>query len=241
MWFTDLKTGTFVYPCSGSIVSRQVILTTAHCALAHAIGHKLTSVRIGEFDSSKDPDCGNTGFCAPPALNHAVSQVIVHPDYVHGQYHHDIALIVLKTAINYTVAAQPICLHPDRNDLNVGKRAIIVGWGKLSNSGSKAPELQSLEVPLAPWDMCLRAFGTTGALDSTKSIDGEWMCAGGEGKDACQGFGGAPLLIKENGVFSQIGIMSFGSENCGQHRIPSVYTSIAHYSSWIEDNFPTFY
>jgi secreted trypsin-like serine protease len=30
------------------------------------------------------------------------------------------------------------------------------------------------------------------------------MCAGGEGRDACQGFGGAPLVIKENGVYSQV-------------------------------------
>jgi hypothetical protein len=30
------------------------------------------------------------------------------------------------------------------------------------------------------------------------------MCAGGEGRDACQGFGGAPLVIRENGVYSQV-------------------------------------
>lgn len=30
------------------------------------------------------------------------------------------------------------------------------------------------------------------------------MCAGGEGKDVCQGFGGAPLFIQENGIFSQV-------------------------------------
>lgn len=61
-----------------------------------------SSVRIGDYDTRTDPDCGNTGFCAPAAINHAVSQIIVHPDYVDGQYHHDIALLILRTAINYT-------------------------------------------------------------------------------------------------------------------------------------------
>lgn len=60
-----------------------------------------SSVRIGEYDTQSDPDCQN-GFCAPPVVNHAISHVIVHPDYVSGQYHHDIALVVLKTPLNFT-------------------------------------------------------------------------------------------------------------------------------------------
>lgn len=82
------------------------------------------------------------------------------------------------------------------------------------------------------------------------------MCAGGEGRDVCQvsgkqnlkishklltffqGFGGAPLLTNENSITNQIGIMSFGSENCGGLRIPSVYTSIAHFYNWIQENIP---
>ncbi|XP_065078979.1 phenoloxidase-activating factor 1 [Ochlerotatus camptorhynchus] len=237
--FKNTKTGSFIYPCSGSIIARQIILTSAHCALAKADSHRLSSVRIGDYDTRTDPDCGNTGFCAPAAINHAVSQIIVHPDYVDGQYHHDIALLVLKTPINYTVAAQPICLHRRRQELTVGRRVQIIGWGKLSTSGSKSPEMQSLEVPLTSWDQCVRSYSATGALQSTKSIEGEWMCAGGEGRDACLGFGGAPLIIKERSRYAQIGIMSFGAETCGAVNMPSVYTSIAHYAHWIESNSPT--
>ncbi|XP_055599650.1 venom protease-like [Uranotaenia lowii] len=237
--FKNTKTGSFIYPCSGSIIARQIVLTSAHCALAKADSHRLSSVRIGDYDTRTDPDCANTGFCAPLAINHAVSQIVVHPDYVDGQYHHDIALVVLRTPINYTVAAQPICLHRRRQDLTVGRRVQIIGWGKLSTSGSRSPELQSLEVPLTSWDQCVRSYQTTGALQSPKSIDGEWMCAGGEGRDACLGFGGAPLIIKERGRYAQIGIMSFGAETCGALNMPSVYTSIAHYATWIEANTPT--
>lgn len=57
---------------------------------------------MGEYDTSSDPDCANTGFCAPRSVNHAISHVIVHPDYKQGQYHHDIALLVLKTPLNYS-------------------------------------------------------------------------------------------------------------------------------------------
>lgn len=37
----DQKTGTVAYPCTGSVISKRVILTAAHCALAKAEGHRL--------------------------------------------------------------------------------------------------------------------------------------------------------------------------------------------------------
>lgn len=99
-----------------------------------------------------------------------MSHVVVHPDYVNGQYHHDIALLILRTPINYTVAAQPICLQRDRSNLVVGKRATILGWGKVSLSNIRSPEMQLMDIPLASWDQCLRVYGSSGALDSQKSI-----------------------------------------------------------------------
>lgn len=68
------------------------------------------------------------------------------------------------------MAAQPICLHPDRDNLIVGKRSVVVGWGKLSTANLRSPKLQYLEVPLTPWETCLKVYGPTGALDSPKSV-----------------------------------------------------------------------
>lgn len=68
-----------------------------------------------------------------------------------------------------TVATQPICLHPDRDDLIVGKRATIIGWGKLSHL-SRQSYMQFLEVPLTPWEQCAKIYSSTGALESPKSI-----------------------------------------------------------------------
>lgn len=102
------------------------------------------------------------------------------------------------------VATQPICLQRSRSNLVIGKRATIAGWGKVSTSSSRQPEMASVEMPLVSWDMCLRTYGTTGVLESTNGVEGQWMCAGGEGRDACYGFGGGPLFIQENGIYSQV-------------------------------------
>jgi hypothetical protein len=46
---------------------------------------------------------------------------------------------------------------------------------------------------------CERIFG-----ESVPVNEGQ-LCAGGEeGKDACSGFGGAPLLINKNGQYAQV-------------------------------------
>uniref|UniRef100_A0A336KWB3 CSON000672 protein n=1 Tax=Culicoides sonorensis TaxID=179676 RepID=A0A336KWB3_CULSO len=236
--FRNTISGNMAYPCTGSILSRTTILTAAHCALAKSDGFKLSSVRVGDYDASTDPDCSEYNFCAPQANNHRISYIIVHPDYVQGEYHHDIALIVLKQPLNYSVAAQPICLRGDKINLNVGRRATVAGWGKMANQVTRSNKMELLEVPLASWDACQRVYAPTGALKSSKSLGDQLMCVGGEGRDVCQGFGGSPLIVKENGIFWQIAILSFGSDACGMRGTPSVYTGIAHFIDWIRDNTP---
>lgn len=38
---TDVNTGNLAYPCTGSIISKRVVLSAAHCVLAKADGHRL--------------------------------------------------------------------------------------------------------------------------------------------------------------------------------------------------------
>lgn len=80
-----------------------------------------------------------------------------------------ISINLLQFCFVQIVATQPICLHPDRENLVVGKRATVVGWGKMSHL-QRQPIMQFLEVPLTAWDQCARIYGQTGALESPKSV-----------------------------------------------------------------------
>lgn len=56
-----------------------------------------------------------------------------------------------------------------------------------------------MDVPLVPLENCERIFG-----ESVPVNEGQ-LCAGGEeGKDACSGFGGAPLLLVRDGRHVQV-------------------------------------
>ena len=67
------------------------------------------------------------------------------------------------------------------------------------------------------------------------------LCAGEGGKDSCQGDSGGPLMCEEQagaGLPStrvQCGIVSWGI-GCGDAQYPGVYTELAYFLDWIEEN-----
>ncbi|XP_068085721.1 CLIP domain-containing serine protease B4 [Anabrus simplex] len=231
--FTNVRTGKMTYPCCGSIISSRTILTAGHCALAKSDGYKLSSVKVGEYDSRGDPDCTRT-YCAHPAQSVAVSHVIVHPGYESKIFKHDVALLVLKTSLNFSLAAQPVCILQNGNVPLVGRRGKLVGWGKLPGQETTPSREQQLELPIIALEKCSAVYGSIIPVNTNQ------MCVGGEeGKDACSGFGGAPLVLLDHVTrtkYYQVGMASFGSDKCGMAGIPSVYTNIQKYSEWIKNN-----
>ncbi|KAF2888616.1 hypothetical protein ILUMI_14533, partial [Ignelater luminosus] len=75
-------------------------------------------------------------------------------------------------------------------------------------------------------------------LDDEK-IQANQLCAGGvQGKDACEGDSGGPLIrsyldkIEGRTQWYQEGVVSHGSK-CGLHSYPGIYTRITRYVNWI--------
>ena len=56
------------------------------------------------------------------------------------------------------------------------------------------------------------------------------------GKDTCNGDSGGPIVYETNQrVYYQVGIVSFGSKDCGGGK-PAIYTRISTFSKWIGDS-----
>ncbi|KAK7863520.1 hypothetical protein R5R35_004973 [Gryllus longicercus] len=231
--FKHVRSNKFTYPCCGSIVTPKTVLTAAHCALAKSEYYKLSSVVAGEYDARGSPDC-TRDYCSLPEQVVPVSHVIVHPGYQRNIFKHDIALLILKSPLNYSLAAQPVCISESlQNDVQrTDRRARLVGWGRLPGQEAASPRQQQLELPLLPLERCAELYRRV------LPITGRQLCAGGEeGRDACSGFGGAPLMMQGyNARYYQIGMASFGSDKCGEGNVPSVYTNVMKYVDWIKSN-----
>jgi len=91
--------------------------------------------------------------------------------------------------------------------------------------------MKEISVPLWDQTKCNAAlqaqFGPSYTLPATA------LCAGAEGRDACDGDGGGPLVCEEEGQWFQVGIVSFGI-GCGRKGVPGVYTRVQAYHQWME-------
>lgn len=87
----------------------------AHCVLKMDSRWNLTSVKIGEWDTTVDPDCDSHGCADPVEDNRIVLPFIVHPEYSKDSrhQHNDIALLRLTKRVRFNEFRKPICISLD--------------------------------------------------------------------------------------------------------------------------------
>lgn len=191
--------------CGGSVIAPTVVMTAAHCVADTPPGH--VDVVTGRTYLSDE----NSGQLSN------VATIAVHPGW--DGTNNDIAVVHLKAP----VSVQPVALATGgRNE-----QAVVAGWG-ISERGGISDQLRAVELPIATTFDCRDAFGSAFRPDTM-------VCAGGEdGRDSCSGDSGGPLLAAgEAAAAVQIGIVSFGSNPCGQRGVPGVYTRVSAYGAWL--------
>lgn len=203
--------------CGGTILSRQFILTAAHCMNQT----KYFKVIVGEINTLKKDGTESI---------HKVDKIIIHPKFVRLTYDFDIAVVKLKEAINFTDNIIPACLpEPDFAEqvLMNEKEAMVSGFGRLHERGAQSTKLMMLNVPYVSRQTC---------KESSKFTISEYMfCAGydEEVKDACQGDSGGPHVTPYKNTYFITGIVSWG-EGCAQQGKYGVYTKVSKLHKWLK-------
>ncbi|WP_417878095.1 S1 family peptidase [Vibrio sp.] len=221
------KTGASAFSniCGGSIVNDRYILTAAHCVESDVFtdGWSTDDLRVLVKNPTMD-DVYVSEF-------KDVRSITIHPEYNSASlWINDLALLELSQPITDNV--QSITLPQDFGDYSDAEVYQIFGLGQTStNDTSSTNSLRWAEVePLTDSECAALVSGFNAQ---------ETLCANGFEDRAytgiCSGDSGGPLTyVDGNGMYQQIGIVSYGSSICESADIPSVFTEILNYASWIE-------
>jgi len=212
-WQVSLQNFGFHF-CGGSIISKNSILTAAHCV------KRYTANKIQVRVASNRTSSGGALY--------EVHEIVRHEDYTSTMYGiplNDIAILKLRTPIQLSKSAHSIRLFDEGEESSVGISSTISGWGDLEEGGESPDVLHSVDVPIVSKTECSYAYRYSGGIPWGQ------ICAAypAGGKDTCQGDSGGPLVIGGR----QAGIVSWGS-GCAKKGYPGVYTEIAAYRSWID-------
>ncbi|XP_061395664.1 CLIP domain-containing serine protease B4 [Musca vetustissima] len=223
--YLNTTSRTVRHRCLGTIISRQHILTAAHCVDNLVRDLRLIYARVGDDTNFQD---------------FKIIETTIHPDYNDPLFNNDVALVRLAKTHNSKIPLVQICLPQNDSEIATGNTGIVAGWSDNANSNVAISMVRYINLPILNNTECaIRYAKYSENFENSIVITPSEFCAQSEAKrDVCEGDSGGPFMNRsKSGQYTLLGIVAFGPKtNCGQSNLPGVYMRVSSYVDWIQQN-----
>ena len=138
--------------CGGSIISKQHVLTAAHCTLDKDTDEvkvpEAIEVLVGEHNVADSIMDART-----------ISAITNHPSFDKANLDFDFSILTLKFSLAFSSTVAPICIPASVSSLYTNSLATVTGWGETA-SGDSSPTLQEVDVTVLSNQQCVSSYGS---------------------------------------------------------------------------------
>lgn len=216
-WMVRILSSTWgkTQACGATLITRQHLLTAAHCTKDGA-GQDVTAITAiyGSTNEKKGSKVEVIAMLRPQYFDINVGL-------------NDIAILLLQRPLQLSWHVVPICL-PMTPIYPIGSKLTTAGWGMHPEGrGRKDFILRYTTVLVLENSICYYLY------KQYYYDPGTLYCASGNNTGFCKGDSGGPLMATTtDGRALQVGVTSYGP-NCHRAEWTGVYTSVDAFAEWI--------